>query len=240
MAASISNVSVWFRVIKPLYGLSNRSLLSIRTRMQATQHLYYSATSPAANDQAAASAEKSQGIEKEQNEEIAKNKGEVSAKEKELLQENEKLIENIKNLDDKYKRALADNENIRNRMRREVADAKQYGIQNFVKDLVEVADVLGKATESVPKEALEEANIHLKSLYEGLQMTEAQLHSVLKRHGVLQINPLGEKFNPNHHEALFEQEDSSKEPGTVGTVTKVGYRLHDRVVRPAMVGVIKA
>lgn len=125
-------------------------------------------------------------------------------------------------------------------MRREITDAKQYGIQGFVKDLVEVADVLGKATESVPKEALSEGNTHLKGLFEGLQMTEAQLLAVFKRHGVFQINPIGEKFNPNHHEALFEQEDPSKEPGTVGTVTKVGYRLHERCVRPAMVGVVKA
>ncbi|XP_015911202.2 grpE protein homolog, mitochondrial [Parasteatoda tepidariorum] len=157
-----------------------------------------------------------------------------------LLEENEKFAEKVKDLEDKYKRSLADNENIRTRMRREIGDAKQYGIQSFVKDLVEVADVLGKATESVPKEALSEGNTHLKSLFEGLQMTEAQLHSVLKRHGVFQMDPIGEKFNPNHHEALFEMEDSSKEAGTVGAVTKVGYRLHERCVRPAMVGVVKA
>lgn len=125
-------------------------------------------------------------------------------------------------------------------MRREIADAKQYGIQGFVKDLVEVADVLGCATQSVPKQALEEGNTHLKSLFEGLVMTEAQLLTVLKRHGVTKIDPLGEKFNPNHHEALFEQEDESKEAGTVGTVTQVGYRLHERIVRPAKVGVVKA
>lgn len=134
---------------------------------------------------------------------------------------------------------MAENENVRTRMRREVNDAKQYGIQNFVKDLLEVADVLGKATESIPKDALEN-NVHLKNLYEGLQMTEVQLQSVFKRYGVTQINPLGEKFNPNHHEALFEIPDPAKEPGTVGTVTKVGYKLHERIVRPAMVGVIKA
>lgn len=124
-------------------------------------------------------------------------------------------------------------------MRREVNDAKQYGIQNFVKDLLEVADVLGKATESVPKDALEN-NSHLKSLYQGLQMTEAQLLSVFKRYGVTQMDPLGEKFNPNHHEALFELQDPSKEPGTVGIVTKIGYKLQERVVRPALVGVVKS
>ncbi|GBM24630.1 GrpE 1, mitochondrial [Araneus ventricosus] len=194
-----------------------------------------SSTSAAASDP---SAEKVTNTEGEQSNQNVKN--EVSPKEKELLEEKEKLLEDVKNLNDKYMRALADNENIRNRMRREINDAKQYGIQGFVKDLVEVADVLGKATESVPKEALESDNPHLKGLFQGLQMTEAQLLSVFKRHGVAKINPIGEKFNPNLHEALFEQVDASKEPGTVGTVTKVGYRLHDRVVRPAMVGVVKA
>ncbi|CAL1273464.1 unnamed protein product [Larinioides sclopetarius] len=194
-----------------------------------------SSTSAAASDPSAEKATTTEGEQSNQN-----GKNEVSSKEKELLQEKEKLLEDVKNLNDKYMRALADNENIRNRMRREINDAKQYGIQGFVKDLVEVADVLGKATESVPKEALESDNLHLKGLFQGLQMTEAQLLSVFKRHGVTKVNPIGEKFNPNLHEALFEQVDASKEPGTVGTVTKVGYRLHDRVVRPAMVGVVKA
>ncbi|GFR04191.1 grpE protein homolog 1, mitochondrial [Trichonephila clavata] len=195
-------------------------------------YMKYSSTSTAPNDQPAA--------DKANNGEGEQLKSEASPREKELLLEKEKLLEDVKNLNDKYKRALADNENIRTRMRREINDAKQYGIQGFVKDLVEVADVLGKATESVPKEALNSGSSHLKSLFEGLQMTEAQLLSVFKRHGVAQVNPIGEKFNPNLHEALFEQVDESKEPGTVGTVTKVGYKLHDRVVRPAMVGVVKA
>lgn len=165
---------------------------------------------------------------------------EVAAREKELLDKNEKLLQTINEIDDKYKRALAENENIRRRMRKEIEDSKQFGIQKFVKDLVEVADVLSKATEHVPKDAITDSNPHLKNLFEGLQMTEAQLQSVFRRHGVTQVNPLGEKFDPNIHEAMFEQEDPSKEPGTIGFVTKVGYRLHERTVRPALVGIIKA
>ena len=80
-----------------------------------------------------------------------------------------------------------------------------FGIQGFCKDLLDVADVLGKATETVPKEEISEKNPHLKSLYEGLVMTEAQLQSVFKRHGLEIVNPLDEKFNPNYHEALFQQ-----------------------------------
>lgn len=81
-------------------------------------------------------------------------------------------------LEDKYKRALAEGENIRVRLTKQIHDAKLFGIQGFCKDLLDVADILGKATESVPKAELTEKNPHLKSLYEGLIMTEAQLHKV--------------------------------------------------------------
>lgn len=134
---------------------------------------------------------------------------------------------------------MADGENLRNRLTKQIAEAKQYGIQGFCKDLLDVADVLNRATESVPKEELCDKNPHLKSLYEGLVMTEAQLQSVFKRHGLEKVNPLNEKFNPNFHEALFQQEVEGKEAGTVVVVSKIGYKLHDRVIRPALVGVSK-
>ncbi|KAL0103117.1 hypothetical protein PUN28_017447 [Cardiocondyla obscurior] len=142
-------------------------------------------------------------------------------------------------LDDKYKRALAEGENIRVRLTKQINDAKLFGIQGFCKDLLDVADILGKATESVPKNELTEQNPHLKNLYEGLVMTEAQLHKVFKKHGLVSLNPVNEKFDPNEHEALFQQEVKGKEPGTIVVVSKVGYKLHERIVRPALVGVAK-
>lgn len=140
---------------------------------------------------------------------------------------------------DKYKRSLADGENLRTRLNKQIAEAKQFGIQGFCKDLLEVADVLGKATETVPTEEVSDRNPHLKSLYEGLVMTEAHLQAVFKRHGLEKVNPQDEKFNPNYHEALFQQEVQGKEAGTVVVVSKIGYKLHDRVIRPALVGVSK-
>lgn len=142
-------------------------------------------------------------------------------------------------LEDKYKRALADGENLRRRLTKQIDDAKLFGIQGFCKDLLEVADILGKATESVPKDELNEKNPHLKTLYEGLTLTEAQLQKVFKKHGLISLNPLDEKFDPNQHEALFQQEVEGKEPGTIVAVSKLGYKLHERVVRPALVGVAK-
>lgn len=106
---------------------------------------------------------------------------------------------------DKYKRALADGENLRSRLTKQISEAKIYGIQSFCKDLLEVSDVLSRATESVPSDEISDKNPHLKSLYEGLLMTEKQLKSVFKRHGLEPVNPLNEKFNPNFHEALFQQ-----------------------------------
>jgi len=160
--------------------------------------------------------------------------------EKDLLDQKSKLEEKVSELDDKYKRALAENENIRQRMMRQIKDAKQFGIQGFCKDLLEVADILNTATVSVPAEELTDKNPHLKNLYEGLKMTDSQLQKVFRLHGLVQVNPLGEKFNPNQHEALFEEVVEGKPVGTVSVVTKIGYQLHERVIRPALVGVVKS
>lgn len=164
------------------------------------------------------------------------NKSEIDTEQ--LLSENKKLQESVKDLDDKYKRALAEAENTRVRMKKQIDDSKIYSIQGFCKDLLDVADVFAKAIESVPKEKLND-NSDFKNLFEGVVMTEQQLQSVFRRHGLVPINPIGSKFNPNEHHAMFEVDEATKEPGTVSVVTKIGYKLHDRTVRPAMVGVVK-
>ncbi|XP_068145383.1 grpE protein homolog, mitochondrial [Drosophila tropicalis] len=139
---------------------------------------------------------------------------------------------------DKYKRSLADSENMRTRLNKQIADAKIFGIQSFCKDLLEVADTLGHATQAVPKEKLTD-NADLKNLYEGLSMTRASLLQVFKRHGLEPLDPINQKFNPNLHEALFQKEDKTVEANTIVEVTKLGYTLHERCIRPALVGVSK-
>lgn len=141
-------------------------------------------------------------------------------------------------MQDKYKRALAESENVKNRMKKQIEDTRLFGIQGFAKDLLEVADILGKATESVPKEEIAR-NSHLKSLYEGLLLTDQQLHKVLNKNGLVKLCPIDEKFDPNFHEAIFEQDVPGKE-GMVILVNQVGYTLNSRVLRPAKVGVAKA
>lgn len=171
--------------------------------------------------------------------ELPENERKLAGEVAELKKEMESLGDKSKELDDKYKRALADGENLRRRLTKQIEDAKLFGIQGFCKDLLEVADILGHATEAVPKEELSDSNPHLKNLYEGLTMTKAQLNQVFKRHGLEQVNPLNEKFNPNLHEALFQQEVQNVEPNTVVVVSKIGYKLHERCIRPALVGVSK-
>mgnify|MGYP003529915669 CR=1 FL=1 len=128
---------------------------------------------------------------------------------------------------------------MRVRLTKQISDAKIFGIQSFCKDMLDVSDILEQATQSVPKEEINDKNQHLKNLYEGLTMTKAQLHQVFKRNGLEQVNPMNEKFNPNYHEALFQQDVVGKEPNTVVVVSKVGYKLHERCIRPAIVGVSK-
>lgn len=138
-------------------------------------------------------------------------------------------------------RALAETENVRRRMKKQVDDVKVFGIQGFCKDLLEVADVLNKATESVPKVELTDQNMHLKNLFEGLTMTESQLMKVFNKHGLEQIVPKeGDTFDPFIHEAMFEVPTENKEAAaTIAVLTKVGYKLQTRTVRPALVGVFK-
>jgi len=132
---------------------------------------------------------------------------------------------------DKYRRAIAESENMRKRLTKQIEDGKIFGIQSFSKDLLEVADVLDMAVSTEGQSA--------QDLHKGLEMTKAQLHQVFKRHGLERINPkeAEEKFDPNMHEALFQIPAPDKDPNIVMVVQKVGYSLQSRTIRPALVGV---
>jgi molecular chaperone GrpE len=138
-------------------------------------------------------------------------------------------------------RALAETENVRKRMKKQVDETKVFGIQGFCKDLLEVADILNQAMDSVPRDELDK-NVHLKSLFEGLTMTNKQMVKVFGKHGLTKIEPrVGDKFDPFCHEALFQVPvQGDNKPGCIADVQKSGYQLHDRTVRPAIVGVFKS
>lgn len=141
---------------------------------------------------------------KESETELTENEKKFAVQIEDLTKEVTEHKEKNAELLDKYKRALADGENLRQRLTKQIDDAKQFGIQSFCKDLLEVADVLGHATESVPEAEISGKNPHLKSLFEGLKMTKGTLEQIFKRHGLEQVNPINEKFNPNYHEAMFQ------------------------------------
>lgn len=145
----------------------------------------------------------------------------------------------IADLKDRLLRTMADMENLRNRSRREQEDALKYANTNFARDLLNVGDNLRRALESVPDDVEQESEA-LKTLKEGIEMTGRELQSVFERHGISEINPVGEKFDHNAHQAMFKVPGSGSPPGTVVQVMQVGYMLRDRLLRPAMVGVAAA
>lgn len=156
-----------------------------------------------------------------------------------LEADNKKLVEERDEFKDKYKRSLAETENVRNRMQKQISDAKIFGIQGFCKDLLEVADILEKAVEATPKDNMS-SNQELKDLFDGLTMTETQLLKVFGKHGLTRVDPAaGEKFDPNLHEALFQLPVPDKDNNTVAVVTQKGFALNGRTLRAAKVGVVK-
>jgi molecular chaperone GrpE len=136
-------------------------------------------------------------------------------------------------------RTLAEIENLRRRTEREVADARSYAITRFAGDMLGVADNMARALAAIPPEAREGADPTLKAVVEGAELTEREMLRALEKHGVKKIDPKGEKFDPNFHQAMFEIPDPTVASGTVAQVVQVGYSIGDRVLRPAMVGVAR-
>ena len=169
---------------------------------------------------------------------------EDSADETEALAEDEDEAtvlseeEEIADLKDKLLRALADQENLRRRAQKDREDALKYSAANFARDMLSVADNLRRAIEAVPEEG-DTNGAALVGFIEGIALTEKELLATLERHGIQKIEPTGEKFNPQFHEAMFEIPSTDEESGTVLQVIEVGYVIHDRLLRPAKVGIAK-
>jgi len=139
---------------------------------------------------------------------------------------------------DRLLRTLAEMENLRKRTEREVAEARLYGNAGFARDVLAVADNMHRALESIGPEL--RAQPDAKVLIEGVELTERELLKVLEKHGVKKFSPEGEKFDPNVHQAMYELPTSELPPGHVAQVIQAGYMLGDRVLRPALVAVVKA
>ncbi len=139
---------------------------------------------------------------------------------------------------DRLLRALAEAENVRRRATRDVDAASKRSISNFAREMIQVADNLSRALSSIDATAAQE-NEAFKALLTGVEMTAREMQKAFERNHILQVDPLGERFDPQIHEAMFEFDDPSKPAGTVGQVMEPGYTLHGQPLRPAKVGVTK-
>lgn len=151
----------------------------------------------------------------------------------EVLSESEQTIAELK---DQLLRALAENENTRKRAQKDKEDALKFGVSNIARDMVGVADNLRRAMENKSENAAELA----EALFSGVYLILKDFEGVLGRHGIQRIDALNQQFDPHWHQAVFEQETEDHAPGIVIQVVQDGYKIHDRLLRPAMVAVSKA
>jgi len=150
------------------------------------------------------------------------------------------LKEEAAALKDRLLRLAAEMENLRKRTEREKAEATLYAASNFARDLLSVADNLSRALQALPSDERDSAGEIEKNLIAGVEVTERELLNVFQRHGIRRIEAVGQKFDPNFHQAMFEMPTSEKPPGTVMQELQSGYAVGERCLRPSLVGVAKA
>lgn len=140
---------------------------------------------------------------------------------------------------DRYLRAIAEMQNLRRRTEKETQDARRFAVGAFAGEVLHVLENLYRAEDSVPSAELE-SNGFLKALFDGVALMRAELERIFQKHGITRLYPLGQAFDHKYHEAMLEIPDATRPPGTVVQVMQAGYTLHDRLLRPAMVGIAKA
>ncbi len=141
---------------------------------------------------------------------------------------------------DQLLRTLAEMDNLRKRTEREKAEATLYAATNFARDILSVSDNMDRALATAEADHLKEATEPVKNLVAGVEMTRRELLNVFERHGIKRIDPMGEKFDPHFHQAMFEVPTNDQPPGTVVQVMQAGFKIGERVLRPALVGIAKA
>lgn len=157
-----------------------------------------------------------------------------------LEQEVVSLREELAASKDRLLRFAAEAENTKKRLEREKAEATLYAASNFARDLLGVADTLSRTLAAVPEEERDIIDDIMKKFLIGIEMTERELLNVFQRHNLRKMETVGQKFDPNFHQALFEVPTSEKPPGTVMQEIQSGYVVGERCLRPALVGVAKA
>lgn len=149
----------------------------------------------------------------------------------------DKLNDEIQDLKDQRLRAAAELENFRKRAEKDQADALKYGVSNFAKEIINIKDNIERAQSSISEDV--RSNDAVKSVVEGLDLIAQSAVSTFEKIGIKKIDSINEKFDHNLHQAMMEIENDEVEPGTIVQELISGYTLHDRLLRPAMVGVSK-
>lgn len=222
----------------PLLSRAARPALAISPRFAPTYSLRYNSTKPedAKPEEKKEAEAETKPVEPEEGiSEAAEAEDPVIAELREKLQTKDKELADMKN---HYARAVADFRNLQETTKKEMQKAKDFALQKFAKDLLESLDNFGLALNSVKEETLQ-TNEEVKNLFDGVSMTRTVFEKTLNKHGIEKIDPMGEVFDPNQHEATFEIPHPDKEPGTVFHVQQPGYLLNKRVLRPAKVGLVK-
>ncbi len=186
----------------------------------------------------------SEEAKKSEGEEAAKDENAAPQEKDEVTTLKEEIEKNKKDLavfKDKYLRAVADFQNLQESTKREITKSKELALKSFAKDLLQTADTFDIALNTLEKDAAEpeKHTKEMKDLVEGVKITQNMFNNTLKRHGLERFEPVGEPFDPNVHEAVFEVPQPDKEAGSVFFVQQPGYYLNKRVLRPAKVGVVK-
>lgn len=148
------------------------------------------------------------------------------------------FLDKIADLEDKLLRNIAEMDNLRKRVAKELDDARKYSIASLVKDLIDTVENMHRAIESIDKAELNNDPL-VKSIYDGVEMTMTSMMGAITKHGVKRINPLGEDFDHNNHQAIGQIETTEHPSGSVAQVIQAGYVLGDRLLRPALVMVAK-
>ena len=149
------------------------------------------------------------------------------------------LLAEVAELKNRLLRTLAEMENLRRRTEREIADSRQYAVANFARDMLTVGDNLRRAIDAVPKEQRRDGDAALAALIDGVEVTERGLEQALAKFGVRRVETKGQKFDPAMHQAMFEMESADLPPGTVAEEIQAGYAIGERVLRPALVAIVK-
>jgi molecular chaperone GrpE len=179
-------------------------------------------------------------LEEDDREEDEEELEEEDEAEEEEVDETELLKAEVADLKERYIRLAADMENLRRRTEREVKDARVFAISNFARDVLGVSDDLSRAMQVVrDSQNTEDPLASVAGLVEGIAATERAMITTMERHGVTRVDPLGEKFDPNYHQAMFEVPDATKPNNTVMNVVQAGFKIGERMLRPALVGVSK-